>query len=812
MKESTWLIIAIALLMAAGVVFGNVSEQPAGFKSIHCIQHEAYRDETPTRIPQVWPVAPMSTTRVPGVSREVLGYYPYWVSGYTDLRWDLLTTIAYFSAEANSDGSLGSVHGWPVTGLIDEAHQNGVRVVLTVTCFSSSAIGSILGSPVYRSNLVNNLLIQVQAGSADGVNVDFEGVPGAYKDSLTVFMEELTSTFHESIPGSHITMATPAVDWSNAFDYDALAGITDGLMVMGYDYHWSGAPTTGPVAPLDGYTWDVTWTVNDYITYTNGQRDKIILGVPYYGFDWPCTGDYPGAATTGSGSAKTFQIAEPLAQIYDKLWYIPSSTPWYTYYTGTWHQCWYDDWASLQAKYDLFVTEDLQGIGIWALRYDSDRVELWDAIDRYFGTVPRDLRIVNEGEGSLRISWAPVRGASEYLLYFSEDGITFNLGTSTSDTTYLATGLEIGAVQYVKASSIVGGTESPVGEVLGSRVSVLPASVLVVHGFDRQWDGNTRDYIRQYSSSMAALGISFDACSNEAVYDSRVHLENYDAAVWILGNESTSDESFAWAEQGLVMDYLKGGGNLLISGSEIGWDLEAQGSAEDEDFYHEYLKTDYTGDDAGVYSAQGSDGGIFSGILSFGFDNGTQGTYDVMYPDRLAANGGSSVCLTYTGTSYNAAIQYEGTVPSGTSQSHIVNIGFGLETVFSEPVRKELVSRIMTFFSIESEPDVVPPRPVEDLSCSTSGNDLILTWSDITQDTLGSGESVMYYVIYQISGAYQAVETADSIAAVSVSNWTGYDAVPAAESSDFYCVRCVDTAGNASVLGNRIGALSYLVP
>ena len=577
-------VIAVFSVLSASHVAAqrNLGLPPEGFRSVHQIELEAHRGEPPAIVPHVWPVVPLAKDRGPALSREVLGYYPYWVSGYADLRWDLLSTLAYFSAEADGSGNLTAVHGWPVTGLINEAHLNGVRVVLTVTCFSASTITSILSSSTNRTNLVNNLLVQVQAGGADGVNVDFEGMPVAQRDSLTLFMQELSSTFYAAIPGSHITIATPAVDWSGAFDYDQLASACDGLMVMGYDYFWSGASTTGPVAPLDGYSYDVTWTVNDYLYYTGGQNEKIILGCPYYGFDWPCTGSSPGASTTGTGTAKTFQVAEPLAQAYGKQWHVPSSTPWYAYNSGGWHQCWYDDWASLGAKYNLFANRDLQGAGIWALRYDSNRVELWDSLDRYFGTVPRDLRVMNEGEGDLRVTWAAVKGATSYRLYQSSDGVSFDGGTVVNDTTMALPDLPIGTVRYVKATSIVAGTESPAGEVLGARVSVLPASVLVVHAFDRRWNGNTRDYIRQHASSLANLGIAFDACSNEAVVDGRVALGDYDAVDWITGNESTSDESFAWGEQEMLTDYLQAGGAVVLSGSEIGYDLESQGNASDQ--------------------------------------------------------------------------------------------------------------------------------------------------------------------------------------------------------------------------------------
>jgi GH18 family chitinase len=175
------------------------------------------------------------------------------------------------------------------------------------------------------------------------------------------------------------------VDWSGAWDYDELASISDGLMIMAYDYHWKNAPTTGPVAPLTGWgTYNVTWTVNDYLTWSGGLNDKLILGCPYYGYDWPAESGEAGANTDTSGIAKTYSSAEQLANSYGKLRDNDSQSPWYRYQDSGWHQCWYDDSLSLSLKYDLVNQFDLQGVGIWALGYDGDRTELWAALEEKF--------------------------------------------------------------------------------------------------------------------------------------------------------------------------------------------------------------------------------------------------------------------------------------------------------------------------------------------------------------------------------------------------------------------------------------------
>ena len=363
--------------------------------SIHQLEMEIYNTQNVSLYDDELIPLFRSTESNQTLDRTVFGYYPYWMgSAWLDLDYSLLSTIAYFGAEANSTGGIDDWHSWPPNNLITTAHNAGVEVVLTVTLFNSNTISSLLSNANYRQILITTLVNSVSSAGADGVNIDFEGLPSSQKENMVQFITDLKAAFDSAIPGSQVTLATPAVDWSGAWDYDQLAINSDGLMIMAYDYHWSNAPTTGPVAPLTGWgTYNVTWTVNDYLTWSGGLNDKLILGCPYYGYDWPAESGSAGANTTASGTAKIYSVAEPLAQTYGKLRDNDSQSPWYRYQSSGWRQCWYDDSLSLSLKYDLVNQHDLQGIGIWALGYDGENTELWSAIDEKF-TSTSDL--VNE--------------------------------------------------------------------------------------------------------------------------------------------------------------------------------------------------------------------------------------------------------------------------------------------------------------------------------------------------------------------------------------------------------------------------------
>ena len=329
----------------------------------------------------------LNTINRSSLTHEVIGYLPYWeYSEYPDLDYSLLTQINFFSAELSLYGDIINDHNWENLYFIDFAQSYGVKVKLCATLFGEYELSTLLENYFYRQNAINNLLDLVLSVGADGIDIDFELLPTNQRDNLVLFMEELSFAFHSEMDNPIITMATPAIDWSNAWDYESLAEITDGLFIMGYNYFYSGSANAGPVAPLGGYFYDIEYTVNDYLNKTNNQTDKLILGLPYYGYDWDVVDSSINSETMSYGIAKTYAEARMLDEYYGSYWDQSSNSAWLPYYddTWTWNQCWFDDDLSLSSKYAFAKELDLQGIGIWALGYDDDYQDLWNLLELHF--------------------------------------------------------------------------------------------------------------------------------------------------------------------------------------------------------------------------------------------------------------------------------------------------------------------------------------------------------------------------------------------------------------------------------------------
>jgi spore germination protein YaaH len=348
------------------------------------------------------------------LSHRVFGYHPYWAAAddHTHYDYSALTTIGYFSMTVDAaTGTYSTLRSWRTTPLISYAHERGVKVVLVVTNFGNAANDSILGDPAKGSALITAIVNEVKNAGGDGVNIDFEQVRGTQRANLVAFMRDLATAMRNVVPGAEVSMAVPAVDWSNAFDLAQLSTICDYLILMGYDYHYSGSSTAGPVAPLGGESYNVTRSVDTYLA-AGVPGAKLLLGVPLYGYDWPVVDTSRMATTKGTGKAVTYKVAAPAAEANGKMFDTPTGTAWYRYAVDTvQHQVWYDDSTSLALKYVLAKSRGLGGIGIWALSYEGGRPEIWNGIKQAFA-VPLGVAVADGKASALRIYPNP---AADYL-------------------------------------------------------------------------------------------------------------------------------------------------------------------------------------------------------------------------------------------------------------------------------------------------------------------------------------------------------------------------------------------------------------
>jgi N-acetylmuramoyl-L-alanine amidase len=332
--------------------------------------------------------------------------------------------------------------------------------------------------------------------------------------------------------------------------------------------------------------------------------------------------------------------------------------------------------------------------------------------------VPTHVRVLKDDASSLKIQVEPSLLANAYRVYISEDGVNFTDTVDSDTTEIIVPDLQENSVYYFKVSALNDSLESNQTHHLYAGVpSANPHQVLIINGFDRNTN-NRFDYIRFCADPVNDRGYPFSYVLNETALTGDVVLTEFSTVIWILGDESTADETFSSEEQDLVKEFLDSGGHLFVSGPEIGWDLDNRGSTSDKQFYNTYLKAKYItdapdGSQGEFYTAVPLMRGIFEGLDEITFDDGTHGTFDSDWPDAIWAQGGAGNILQYQGmvpTEANgvAAIAYEGLFPNGTSPGKLVYFAFPFETVYNATRRVEIMDRVFDFFEGE-----IPVLPIE---------------------------------------------------------------------------------------------------
>jgi spore germination protein YaaH len=376
------------LLLILLSIFSTFS-QTVSKKSIHQIELEHYKSIGVTAeeyydINKPAQITHSEKSKSCNLNKIVFGWHPYWSNGLEDnYDWNLISDLSYFSYEVNaSTGNASNTNSWETAPVIDIALANGVRVNLCVTLFDNHA--TFFSSSTAQQTLIDNLISMVQSRGANGVNIDFEGVSSTHRIAFTEFLISLCNQMHSQIPGSQVSLCLYAVDWSDLFQEDIIDQHIDYYTIMGYDYYYSGSEIAGPTSPLytfGNFNYNLARSVSYYIN-EGASKDKLILGLPYYGFEWNTTSENIPSATTSYVSARTYKTVKNNLNGYysNRQWDPVSLSPYYSFNVGNWRQCFIDDEESLSYRYDLVNLMDIAGIGIWALGYDDGYTQLWQLI------------------------------------------------------------------------------------------------------------------------------------------------------------------------------------------------------------------------------------------------------------------------------------------------------------------------------------------------------------------------------------------------------------------------------------------------
>jgi spore germination protein YaaH/PKD repeat protein len=390
-------IFLLAVFSAFSLFSQDEGIKQENFKSSHQIELEHY-NSLGNSTADFYESIPNETkiTREKGgcaLNKIVYGWHPYWNSNtHQNYQWDLLSHLSFFSYEVNSaDGQAISTHGWSTSAAVTAALANNTKVTLCVTLFSGHS--TFFGNTTAQQTLITNLINLVQSRGAHGVNIDFEGLPSSQTTNFANFMVNLSNQMHAAIPGSEVSTVLYAVDWSNVFDFSIMEPEVDHYIIMGYDYYYSGSSTAGPTDPLYHFGSTYNYTLSRSITYYLDKgvpANKLVLGLPYYGWDYPTSGTTIPSTTTGAGSSRTYTTVRTNTSgnysSANQSWQSDAVIDAFVYNSGGTRQCFNSMDSAFNKRLEHVLHTGIAGIGIWALGYDNGYTERWNGIEEYMTT------------------------------------------------------------------------------------------------------------------------------------------------------------------------------------------------------------------------------------------------------------------------------------------------------------------------------------------------------------------------------------------------------------------------------------------
>lgn len=234
-------------------------------------------------------------------------------------------------------------------------------------------------------------------------------------------------------------------------------------------------------------------------------------------------------------------------------------------------------------------------------------------------------------------------------------------------------------------------TPTGYSKALDFQVALAPFILLVD-------DDNGIDVDKYYRAAFDSLKLTYNVWDRHRQGPvSGAVLQNYPLVIWLCEWEFPSLNA---DDRTAIASYLSAGGNLFLSGQDIGWDLNATDSdineyyesgGQSKTFFESYLHSRYLLDDSNYSTLSGVPGDPIGDGLQFTvFQPGRQ--LENQYPDELTpVNGGVSIFNYPNGNS--GAVRYSGSY-------RMVYFGFGgYEGIVQETIRLQVLRRLMEWFS-----------------------------------------------------------------------------------------------------------------
>lgn len=336
---------------------------------------------------------------------EIVGFLPYWLIGQANKDYSQdITTLTYFGLELNSDGTIKKLNnpqeeepGWTTLKgekwetITTKAKNHNLKQSLLVISGDDEIIGQMISDPVKSANNLVNDVAPIMRGEGlpagrqgfTDLNLDVESFLDASESAranFTTFVRTVTDQIKSQKLGTVTLDLIPiSLVRQKIYDAKAIGAIVDRVVLMIYDYHYTGSFTSGANAPIGGagktLEYDTETAVKEALKVM--PAGKILLGIPLYGYEWETISSAPDSATIPGGSsiASSKRIADLLNSCatcsaqFDET----AKEPYLIYPENAYfNQIYFENEASVKEKVAMAQKYKLGGVALWALGYEDN--------------------------------------------------------------------------------------------------------------------------------------------------------------------------------------------------------------------------------------------------------------------------------------------------------------------------------------------------------------------------------------------------------------------------------------------------------
>lgn len=295
-----------------------------------------------------------------------------------------LTYLTVFSYHVQKNGDLTPPDS-SETDLLQAVKATNVMPLMAISNISEGGFDRDIASAIFKSTeaqnrLINNVLRIMKEKGYRGLNIDFEFLGSNTRRAYNRFIEKITNRLHAekfivSTALAPKTSGEQVGEWYEAHDYQFHGKTVDFVILMTYEWGWSGGPPM-PVSPIT----QVRRVVN-YARSVMPSR-KIVMSVPLYGYDWTL----PYVEGGEFAKAVTFQQAISRARKYNARVEFDQkeAAPFFRYTdeNGKHHIVYFEDLRTMDAMFKMASDLNLRGISFWNLAFRFPPV--WSLISDFF--------------------------------------------------------------------------------------------------------------------------------------------------------------------------------------------------------------------------------------------------------------------------------------------------------------------------------------------------------------------------------------------------------------------------------------------